>query len=427
MRLISFLLIVLMAASCGHKRSHDNVDKRIEDLLAQMTFEEKVGQLNQYSLSGFSEDVMEQIRQGKIGSILNEANPELIYAYQKAAVEESRLGIPLLVCRDVIHGFHTMFPIPIGLAATFDPELVQHGAEIAAKEAAATGIRLTFSPMLDVARDPRWGRIAEGSGEDTYLNEVMGTALVKGYQRDLSDSTCLAACVKHFVAYGAAEGGRDYNSTGISERTLRNVYLPPFEACVKAGAMSLMTSFNDNDGVPSSANKFLLEDVLRGEWGFDGFVVTDWNAIREMINHGFAVDNKHAGELSINAGVDMDMVSCAFIDHLEELVAEGKDEESAWKLAEKKAIEDARFVLPNACDTKMIVTMNVRSLHNFFRLRCCSRAQWEIRAVADEMLRLCREAAPSLFAHAGPACVSKGKCSEGRMTCGKPRTELIVK
>lgn len=313
-----------MAASCGHKRSHDNVDKRIEDLLAQMTFEEKVGQLNQYSLSGFSEDVMEQIRQGKIGSILNEANPELIYAYQKAAVEESRLGIPLLVCRDVIHGFHTMFPIPIGLAATFDPELVQHGAEIAAKEAAATGIRLTFSPMLDVARDPRWGRIAEGSGEDTYLNEVMGTALVKGYQRDLSDNTCLAACVKHFVAYGAAEGGRDYNSTGISERTLRNVYLPPFEACVKAGAMSLMTSFNDNDGVPSSANKFLLENVLRGEWGFDGFVVTDWNAISEMINHGFAVDNKHAGELSINAGVDMDMVSCAFIDHLEELVAEGK-------------------------------------------------------------------------------------------------------
>ena len=314
-----------MAASCGHKCIDGAVDRRVEDLLSRMTLQEKIGQLNQYSLlDGFSEDVVEQVRQGNIGSILNEADPAAIHIYQRAAVEESRLGIPLLVCRDVIHGFHTIFPIPIGLAATFDPELVQQGARRAAQEATAHGIRMTFSPMLDIARDPRWGRIAEGSGEDTYLNEVMGVAMVRGYQGGLDDTTCMASCIKHFVAYGAAEGGRDYNSTAITERVLRNVYLPPFEACVNAGAMSLMTSFNDNDGIPSSANTYLLKDVLRGEWGFEGFVVTDWNATREMINHGFAVDNKHAGELSMNAGVDMDMVSGAYIGHLEELLDEGK-------------------------------------------------------------------------------------------------------
>lgn len=299
-------------------------DARVEEILSQMTLQEKIGQLNQLSVSGYNEDMAGQIRAGMVGSILNEVNPEVINAYQKAAVEESRLGIPLIVSRDVIHGYHTIFPIPLGLAATFDPELVQQGARIAAEEATANGVRWTFSPMLDIARDPRWGRIAEGSGEDTYLDEVMGVAMVRGYQGDVLDSTSMAACVKHFVAYGAAEGGRDYNSTGVTERALRNVYLPPFEACVKAGAMTLMTSFNDNDGVPSTANSFLLQDVLRDEWGFDGFVVTDWASAYEMVNHGFAVDNKHAGELAINAGVDMDMMSYAFIGHLEELVAEGK-------------------------------------------------------------------------------------------------------
>lgn len=299
-------------------------DARVEEILSQMTLQEKIGQLNQLSVSGYNEDMAGQIRAGMVGSILNEVNPEVINSYQKAAVEESRLGIPLIVSRDVIHGYNTIFPIPLGLAATFDPELVRQGARIAAEEATADGVRWTFSPMLDIARDPRWGRIAEGSGEDTYLDEVMGVAMVRGYQGDVLDSTSMAACVKHFVAYGAAEGGRDYNSTGVTERALRNVYLPPFEACVKAGAMTLMTSFNDNDGVPSTANSFLLQDVLRDEWGFDGFVVTDWASAYEMVNHGFAVDNKHAGELAINAGVDMDMMSYAFIGHLEELVAEGK-------------------------------------------------------------------------------------------------------
>lgn len=299
-------------------------EDRVEALLQQMTLKEKIGQLNQLSVGGFDHNTAEMMRAGMVGSILNECNPKVLNRYQKVAVEESRLGIPLIISRDVIHGFKTMFPIPLGLAATFDPELVEQGARVAAVEATASGIRWTFSPMLDIARDPRWGRIAEGSGEDTYLDAVMGVAMVKGYQGETIDNTSMAACVKHFVAYGAAEGGRDYNSTGITERTLRNVYLPPFEACVKAGAMTLMTSFNDNDGVPSTGNGFLVNDVLRGEWGFDGFVVSDWASIYEMVNHGFAEDNKRAGELAFNAGVDMDMMSYSYISHLEELINEGK-------------------------------------------------------------------------------------------------------
>jgi len=299
-------------------------EERVEALLQQMTLQEKIGQLNQLSVGGFDPNAAGMMRAGMVGSILNECNPKVLNRYQKAAVEESRLGIPLIISRDVIHGFKTMFPIPLGLAATFDPELVEQGARVAAVEATASGIRWTFSPMLDIARDPRWGRIAEGSGEDTYLDAQMGVAMVKGYQGESIDNTSMAACVKHFVAYGAAEGGRDYNSTGVSERTLRNVYLPPFEACVKAGAMTLMTSFNDNDGIPSTGNGFLVNDVLRGEWGFDGFVVSDWASIYEMVNHGFAEDNKRAGELAFNAGVDMDMMSYSYISHMEELINEGK-------------------------------------------------------------------------------------------------------
>ena len=321
-KIISIAVAILAAAT--RIWAQDPVEDRVESLLSQMTLQEKIGQLNQLSVGGFTAPVASQVRAGMVGSILNEVNPKVINRYQKVAMEESRLGIPLIVSRDVIHGFKTMFPVPLGLAATFDPELVQKGARIAAEEATANGIRWTFSPMLDIARDPRWGRIAEGSGEDTYLDAQMGVAMVKGYQGETLDTTSMAACVKHFVAYGAAEGGRDYNSTNVPERVLRNVYLPPFEACVKAGAMTLMTSFNDNDGVPSTGNGFLVNDVLRGEWGFDGFVVSDWASIYEMVNHGFAEDNKHAGELAINAGVDMDMMSYAYISHLEELIAEGK-------------------------------------------------------------------------------------------------------
>ena len=335
MKRTKILFLSLMAVlACSRQAgtttgSTPEVEARVDKLLSQMTLQEKIGQMNQISAGGDVAQYADALRAGQIGSILNEVDPEKINEYQRLAVEESRLGIPLLVSRDVIHGFHTLFPIPLGLAATFDPELVEEGARIAAIEATAQGIRWTFSPMLDIARDPRWGRIAEGSGEDTYLDARMGEAMVRGYQGNLADSTSMAACIKHFVGYGAAEGGRDYNSTYLTERQLRNVYLPPFEAAVKAGALTLMTSFNDNDGVPSTGNTFVVKDILRGEWGFDGLVVTDWNSMGEMIAHGFGEDRKDVAEKAVKAGVDMDMMTYGFLSHLEELVKEGAVKEKA--------------------------------------------------------------------------------------------------
>ena len=330
--LILALMIALLPA-CSQQRpstvgSDDAIEKRIDQLLARMTLPEKIGQMNQVSVGGDISHYAEALRKGQIGSILNEVDPVKLNEYQRICVEESRLGIPLLVGRDVIHGFHTIFPIPLGLAATFDPALVEEGARIASLEATAQGVRWTFSPMLDIARDPRWGRMAEGSGEDPWLDARMAEAMVRGYQGPVLDTTSMAACIKHFVGYGAAEGGRDYNSTFLTERQLRNVYLPPFEAAVKAGAMTLMTSFNDNDGVPSTGNAFILQDVLRGEWGFDGLVVTDWNSMGEMIAHGFGVDRKDVACKAANVGVDMDMMTFGFISHLEELVASGCVKES---------------------------------------------------------------------------------------------------
>lgn len=327
------LLGLLVAAACSGPSattvgSSPEVEKRVDALLAQMTLAEKIGQMNQVSAGGEVANYADAVRKGQVGSILNEVDPEKVNEFQRIAVEESRLGIPLLVARDVIHGFHTIFPIPLGLAATFDPALVEEGARVAATEATAQGVRWTFSPMLDIARDPRWGRIAEGSGEDTWLDARMGEAMVRGYQGTLGDNTSMAACIKHFVGYGAAEGGRDYNSTFLTERQLRNTYLPPFEAAVKAGAMTLMTSFNDNDGVPSTGNEFIVKQILRGEWGFDGLVVTDWNSMGEMIPHGFGTDRKDVAGKAANAGVDMDMMTFGFLSHLEELVRSGAVKES---------------------------------------------------------------------------------------------------
>ena len=320
LKLMLLAAAAAFAASCTAPKSE--IDKKVDDLLAQMTLHEKVGQMNQLSGGAW---LVEQAAKGEVGSILNCVDPAEINAVQKAAVEQSRLGIPILVSRDVIHGFRTIFPIPLGLAATFDPAIVEEGARIAAVEATASGVRWTFSPMLDVARDPRWGRVAEGSGEDPYLDVQMGVAMVKGYQgADLSDPTAMAACIKHFVGYGAAEGGRDYNSTMISERSLRNTYFPAFKAAADAGAATLMTSFNEIDGIPSTGNKWLLKDVLRDEWGWEGMVVTDWNSAGEMIAHGFSRDLKHTTEQAVNAGVDMDMMSYGFIQYIEELVKEGK-------------------------------------------------------------------------------------------------------
>ena len=328
MKLTNTLFTVAVAAlsltACGTKNTNADleIENKVEGLLYKMTLEEKLRQMNQLSPWDFDE-LAGKVRKGEVGSILNYTDSALVNKIQRVAVEESRLGIPLLVSRDVIHGYKTIFPIPLGQAATFNPQIVERGARVAAVEASADGIRWTFAPMIDISRDPRWGRIAESCGEDPYLTSVMGTAMIKGFQgSSLNSPTSMAACAKHFVAYGASEGGKDYNSTFVPERVLRNVYLPPFKAAVDAGCATFMTSFNDNDGVPGTANKFVLKDILRDEWKFDGMVVTDWASAAEMINHGFCADGKDAAEKSVNAGVDMDMVSETFIKNLKRSLEE---------------------------------------------------------------------------------------------------------
>lgn len=324
----AFAATTLNAATPIYKDSRKDVESRVSDLLKRMTLEEKIGQLNQRSAWGGPDGVThfsQEAAAGRIGSILNLVNASDIDAIQHAAMEKSRLGIPVLVSRDVIHGYKTIFPIPLGQAATFDPELVSKGARISAIEASSDGVRWTFAPMIDIARDARWGRIAESCGEDVYLSTIMARAMVEGFQgKNLTDPTAVAACAKHFVGYGASESGRDYNSTNIPERQLRNVYLPPFEEACKAGCLTYMSSFNDNDGVPSSGNKFILKDVLRDEWGFRGFVVSDWASVTEMINHGFCADRKDAAMKGFNAGVDMEMESASYIENLQTLIDEGK-------------------------------------------------------------------------------------------------------
>lgn len=328
-------LFLILPISCMQQQADNGQEKETEDkigkLLGRMTLQEKIGQMNQISpFKGLDEDLTTQIRDGKIGSLLNLNNPEWVNRAQEIAVKESRLGIPLLIARDVIHGYKTIFPIPLGQAAAFNPQLVEEGARIAAIEASSDGIRWTFAPMMDVSRDPRWGRMAESFGEDPYVSAVMGEAMIRGFQgSSLKDPTSIAACAKHFVGYGAAEGGRDYNSTYLPERLLRNIYFPPFEAAAKAECATFMTSFNDNDGIPASANTFILKEVLRDEWGFDGVVVTDWASTIEMVMHGFCKDTKEAAEKSVNAGVDMEMVSGSFLQNLEELVKEKKVSEKA--------------------------------------------------------------------------------------------------
>lgn len=298
-----------------------SIESRIDALLAQMTLAEKIGQM--WQISGKIDGAEAIIRNGGVGSFLNVVGEDA-RELQRIAVDESRLGIPLIFGRDVIHGFRTIFPIPLGQAATFDPAVVREGARVAAREAAALELHWTFTPMLDIARDPRWGRIAEGCGEDPYLTAQMGVAMVEGFQgEDLSDPERIAACLKHYVGYGAAEGGRDYNTTWIPEGLLRDVYLPPFHAGVKAGAATVMSAFNDLNGVPASGNPFTLRAILREEWGFDGMVVSDWNSVIEMIPHGFAADEKDAAAKAIAAGVDMEMVSRSYVDYVESLVAEG--------------------------------------------------------------------------------------------------------
>jgi beta-glucosidase len=308
-----------------------SLDARVEALLSKMTLEEKVGQLAQFSAGQPTgpgtgrTDYEDMIAKGQIGALFNLSTARKINRYQRIAVEESRLKIPIVFGLDVIHGFRTIFPVPLALASTWDPQLVEQAARVAAREASATGIRWTFSPMVDIARDARWGRITEGAGEDPFLGSQMAAAYVRGYQGTRLDAPdSIAATAKHFVGYGAAEGGRDYNTTEISEHTLRQIYLPPFRAAVDAGAATIMAAFNSLNGVPASANPFTLRQILRQEWGFRGVVDSDWESLRELIQHGIANDHATAARKGFLAGVDVDMASGVYHDHLVKLVKSGE-------------------------------------------------------------------------------------------------------
>jgi beta-glucosidase len=319
------------AESVPARSAQAAIEQRIDELLARMTLEEKLGQLQM--LDGLAEGVYrpehpEMIRKGLLGSTLNVRGAKRTNELQRIAMTESRLKIPVLFAFDVIHGYRAVFPVPLGEAASFDPAAAERSASVAAAEASAAGVKWTFAPMVDIARDPRWGRIVEGSGEDPYLGAVMAAARVRGFQgygeNGYSAPDKVLACAKHWVGYGAAEGGRDYNSTEISESTLRNVYFPPFHAALNAGAGSFMSAFNDLNGAPTSANSFTLTKVLRDEWKFDGVVVSDYESVREVINHGFASDEAEAAQKAIAAGVDVEMVSRLYNRRLPQLVKEGK-------------------------------------------------------------------------------------------------------
>jgi beta-glucosidase len=308
------------------------IEQRVNALLARMTLEEKIGQMSQLNASdGWAPDYLaDPLRAGRVGSVINIVDVAAVNELQRLAVEESRLGIPLLVGRDVIHGFKTVMPIPLGQAATWNPVLVAECARVAALEAATTGVNWTFAPMIDIARDPRWGRIAESLGEDVYLACKLAAAMVAGFQSDdLSATGAIAACAKHFAGYGAVESGRDYATTNIPENELRNVYLRPFKAAVEAGVMTLMTSFSDLDGVPATGNEFLLREILRGEWDFDGLVVSDWDSIRQLQIHGLTENDRESAFAAATAGVDMEMAGDAYSNHLAALVAAGRVSESA--------------------------------------------------------------------------------------------------
>ncbi|MFT3794877.1 beta-glucosidase BglX [Flavobacterium sp.] len=330
-----YLSIPFLLLSFSGISQQKSIDQRVNELLQKMTIEEKVGQLNQYSgdntVTGpltINPNKEQEIKAGKIGSMLNILGAQYTRQYQDLAMQ-SRLKIPLLFGLDVIHGYKTTFPIPLAEAASWDLAAIELSARVAAREAASSGIHWTFAPMVDISRDPRWGRVMEGAGEDTYLGSKIAYARVKGFQgSQLGDVTSIMACAKHFAAYGAAIGGRDYNSVDMSERALWETYLPPFKAALDAGAATFMNSFNDINGIPATGNQYIQRDILKGKWNFKGFVVSDWNSIGEMIAHGYSKDSKEAAQAAITAGSDMDMESNAYRFNLAQLVKEGKVAES---------------------------------------------------------------------------------------------------
>src|SRR4249919_1245602 len=324
-----FIFLFLCCLSCIAQRK--TIDQKVDSVLRLMTLDEKIGQMNQYNGDWDATgpitkdgDKQNQIRKGMLGSMLNVTGVEHTRQLQELAMQ-SRLKIPLLFGQDIIHGYRTIFPIPLGEAASWDMDAIEQSARIAAIEASAAGVHWTFAPMVDIARDPRWGRVMEGAGEDPYLGSLIAKARVKGFQgKGFGNTDALMACAKHFAAYGAAVGGRDYNSVDMSHRQLYEIYLPPFKAAVDAGAATIMNSFNDLNGIPATGNKFLQRDILKGQWNFKGFVVSDWGSVGEMINHGYAKDNADAAMLAANAGSDMDMESRSYIKNLAKLVKEGK-------------------------------------------------------------------------------------------------------
>lgn len=341
---------LFLIISCTQKKSGDKCDQFVDELLSQMTLEEKIGQLNQYTShwemtgpapkNSSAQKRLEDIKNGRVGSMLNVFGAKATYEAQKLAVENSRLGIPLLFGYDVIHGYKTMLPIPLGEASAWDPSISKLASQLAAKEAAAAGLHWTFAPMMDVGRDARWGRVMEGCGEDPYLASVLSVARVKGFQgEDLSKEYTIAACAKHFAAYAFAEAGRDYNTVDIGSYTLHNTVLPPFKAVANAGVSTFMNSFNIINGTPATANPYLQRELLKDKWNYDGFIVSDWGSIEEIDYHGAAEDLKHAAQLAINAGSDMDMESNAYLPYLKELVEEGKVKESVIKDAARRILK----------------------------------------------------------------------------------------
>ena len=346
-KLVACLVGGVMLASCvgGTDRKETEMNRFVDDLMNKMTLEEKVGQLNLVSV-GFditgpilSENVEEKIKAGQVGGVFNTFTPVAVRKLQNIAVNETRLGIPLLSGYDVIHGHKTIFPIPLGLSASWDMDLIGRVARVSADEASADGVNWIYSPMVDIVRDPRWGRVSESNGEDPYLSSCIARTMVENFQLDdLSKENTVMACLKHFALYGASEAGRDYNTVDMSRIRMYNEYLSPYKAAVEAGVGSVMTSFNEIDGVPATANKWLLTDLLRRDWGFEGFVVTDYTATMELVHHGMG-DKAKASELALNAGTDMDMVSEYFLENGVELVKSGRVPEAVVDAACRRILE----------------------------------------------------------------------------------------
>lgn len=344
--LILGFAIIFNSCKTSNTENNNTIDHRVDSLLSLMTLDEKIGQLTLYAgqMGQTDPSIRKQfekdIKDGRVGAILNASGVEYIQKLQEFAVNNTRLRIPLLFGFDVIHGYKTIFPIPLAEACSWDMELIEQSAKLSAMEACASGLNWTFSPMVDLTRDPRWGRVAEGAGEDSYLGSLIAKAKVLGYQGEkLNDPFTMAACVKHFAAYGAPQGGRDYNTVDMSERVLRETYLAPYKAAIEAGVATVMCSFNELDGIPATGNKYLMNQILHNEWGFNGFVVSDWTSINGIVNHGYATSEKQAGELALNAGIDMDMQGSVYSKYLNKSLEEGKISEEQINESVKKIVK----------------------------------------------------------------------------------------